>query len=125
MGVLHQLVGIAVAGHHDHVVALRRRPRGQGGQDVVGLIAGGLDDRDAHGLDQLAHEAHLLAQYVGGRRTGRFIALYQLVAERRLGPVEGHGQVIGLVVLDQVHEHRGEAVNGVGHLPRGRGQVRG
>ena len=125
MGVLDQLVGVAVARDHDHIVALRRRPGGQGGQDVVGLVAGGLDDRDAHGLHQLAHEAHLLAQYVGCRRTGRLIALHQLVAEGRLGPVEGHGQIVGLVVLDQVHKHRGETVNGVGHLPRSRGQVRG
>ena len=125
VGVLDQLVGVAVARDHDHVVALRRRRGGQGSQDVVGLIAGGLDNRDAHGLHQLADEAHLLAQYVRRRRTGRLVPFHQLVAEGRLGPVEGHRQVVGFVVLDQVHKHRGEPINSVGHLPRSCGQVRG
>ena len=40
---------------------------GEGGDDVVGLEAGAVEDRDLERLDDLAHEAHLLAEDVGRR----------------------------------------------------------
>ena len=42
VGVLHELVGVPVAGDDDHVVARIPALSGQGGDDVVGLVAGGL-----------------------------------------------------------------------------------
>ena len=48
-----------------------------------------------------------------------------LVPERRLAPVERDGHVGGLLVLQHFDEHGGEAVDGVGRLPGGRGEVRG
>ena len=125
MGVLDKLVGVTVSRHNDHVVALRRRFGGQRGQDVIGFVTRSFDDGDTHGVHQLAHQAHLLAQYVGRSRTSRLVTGHQFVAESRLRPVKGNSQAVRLVVLDQVHEHGGKAVDGIGHLSRGRGQVRG
>ena len=65
--VLDELVGVAVAGEDEDVVARLAALRGQRGDDVVGLEPGRLEDRDPQGLEDLAHEAHLLAEDVGRR----------------------------------------------------------
>ncbi len=119
MGVFDQLVGITVACDDDHVVVARGGLGRQSRQDVVGFEAGRFDDRDLHRVDELADKAHLLAQDVGGLGPVGFVARDHLVAEGRLGPVEGHDQLVGLVLLDEVHEHGREAVDGVRHLPGG------
>ena len=59
----------------------------------------------------------------GAAERARLVVGDHLVAEGRLGPVEGGDQLVGVVVLEQVDEHRREAVHGVGHLPRRRGHV--
>ena len=79
------------------------------------------DDGDLHRVDELADEPHLLAQDVGGFRSGGFVGRDHLVAEGGLRPVERHDQLVGLPLLYEVHEHGGEPVDGVGHLPRGGG----
>ena len=116
--ILDELVGVAVAGDDDDLVALVPRTRGQGGDHVVGLVAGHVDDRDAQGLDDLADQAHLLAQDVGRLGSARLVVGEDLVPERRLGPVEGGGNGVGPVVLQQVDEHRREPEHGVGDLSR-------
>ena len=75
------------------------------------------------GLDELAHQAHLLAQDVGGLGPARLVVGDHLVAEGRLGPVEGGDDLVGVVVLEQVDQHRREPVHGVGDLPGRRGHV--
>ena len=90
MRVLDQLVRVAVAGDDDDVVAPVARLGGQGGDDVVGLEAGQLEDRDVQRLDDLADQPHLLAQDVGRLGPARLVVVDHLVAEGRLGPVEGH-----------------------------------
>ena len=123
--VLHQLVGVAVAGHDDHFVAPVAARGGQGGDHVVGLEAGRV--RRGHGqrVEQLAHQAHLLAQDVGGRVAGSLVGGDLGVPESGLGPVEGDDDLVGLVVAPQVDEHRGESEHRVGDLPRGGGHVGG
>ena len=56
-------------------------------------------DDDPERLDDLADEAHLLAQDVGRRVPVGLVVGHALVAERRLGPVEGDDDAVGLVVL--------------------------
>ena len=53
------------------------------------------------------------------------VGVHPLVAEGGLGPVEGHCDLIGLVVAPQVDQHRGEPEDGVGDLARGGGHVGG
>ena len=100
--VLDELVAVAVAGDDDDVVARVAALRGERGDDVVGLDAGHLEDRDAERLDHLADQAHLLAQDVGRGVAVGLVGGDALVAERRLGPVEGHRDAVGLVVAHQV-----------------------
>ena len=69
-------------------------------------------------VEHLAHQAHLLAKDVGRRRRGWPCRAGWLVAERRLRPVERDHHAVGLVVLQQVDEHRREAEHRVGDLTR-------
>ena len=84
-----------------------------------------LDGGDAERVDHLAHQRQLLAQDVGRGDAVGLVLGVPVVAERLLGPVERHGDGVGLVVPDQVDEHRREAEHGVGDLPRRRDQVGG
>ena len=118
VGVLDQLVAVAVAGHDDDVVAPVAGLRGQRGDDVVGLVAGGLEHRHGEGLEHLSDQPHLLAEDVGCRLALRLVGRRHLVAERGFGPVERDRDQVGVVVLHQVDEHRGEPEHGVGDLPR-------
>lgn len=65
MRILDELVAVAVASDDDDVVTIGCGLRGQGGDDIVGLEAGRFDDRELERLDDLTHQAHLLAQDVG------------------------------------------------------------
>ena len=93
------------------------------GDDVVGLEAGHVERDDAKRLDDLADEPHLLAQDVGGGGAVGLVVGDGLVAERRLGPVEGGDDAVGPVVAQQVDQHRREPEHGVGDLTGRRGHV--
>ena len=125
VGILDQLVAVAVAGHDEGVVPGVAGVGGQRGDDVVGLEAGLLHDGQTQDLDDLAHQPHLLAQDVGGGGAVGLVGGDRLVAERRLGTVERDHDAVRLVVAHQVDQHRGEPEHGVGHLPARRGQVGG
>ena len=75
--------------------------------------------------EDLADQAHLLAEDVGGLGPAGLVVDDPLVAERGLGPVEGHDHPVGRVVAQHVDQHRREPVHRVGHLARRRGQVGG
>ena len=71
---------------------------GDRADDVVGLEAGHLVDRDAQRLDHLADLRELVAQVVGHARPGGLVLGVLLVAEGRAGEVERDGEVVGLEV---------------------------
>ncbi len=125
MRVLDELIDVAVAGHDDHVLAAVADLGGEGGDDVVGLEPGLLEERESEDLDDLADQAHLLAQDVGSGLATGLVVVEPFVPERRLGPIEGHGHAVGTVVAEQVEQHRREAVDGVGHLARCGRQIGG
>ncbi len=123
MRVFDELIGVAVAGDDDDVVAAVAALRGERGQDVVGFETGDLDHRHAQRLEHLAHEAHLLLQNVGRGFAAGFVVVDHAVPERRLRAVEGHDHAVGLVLPHDVGEHLRETQHRVGHLPGGGGQV--
>ena len=123
--VLDELVAVTVAGDDEDVVTAIAGLGGERGDDVVGLEARRLEHRDVEDLDHLADQADLLAEDVGCLAPVGLVGGQRLVAEGRLGPVERDREMVGLVVADQVHQHRGEAEDGVRHLPRRRGEVGG
>ena len=67
VGILDQLVGVSISRDDDDVVAPSGGLGRQGGDHVVRFKAGQVHHRDAQRLDELAHQAHLLAKDVGRR----------------------------------------------------------
>ena len=122
-GVFDELVGVTVPGDDDDVVAAVAAAGGQGGDEIVGFETDQLQHRQMQRFDHLTDQAHLLAQDVGGFGSARFIGGDGLVAKGRLWPIETHRHLVGTVVTQQVDEHRGEAVHGVGDLAGGSGHV--
>ena len=125
MGILHQLIGVPVAGHHDHVLTLVAGLGGQCGNHVVGLNADVFHRGDLEGVHQLADQSHLLAEGVRGLAAIGLVAGDPLVAEGGLGAIEGHCHPVGAVVAQQRQQHHGEAVHRVGYLAAGGGHVLG
>ena len=123
VGVADELVGVAVAGHDHDVIAAGDGLLGGGGDEVVGLPAGQLAGGDAEGIEDLAHEAHLLTQDVRGRLAVGLVRRVGQVTERLLRPVERHQDGVGLLLLEHVDEHRREPEHGVRQLPTGRRHV--
>ena len=55
----HQLEAVAVAGTDEHPDAAGGGLRRQSGDDVVGLVSGGLDERNVEGVEDLLDERDL------------------------------------------------------------------
>ena len=123
--VRHQLIAVAVAGDDDHIVAAFDERVDARGDQVVGLPSGEFDRGDAERIEHLAHKPHLLAEDVGCGLALRLVLGFGLVAERRLGAIEGDEDAVGFLILDDVGEHRGEPEDRVGDLPAGGRHVGG
>ena len=92
--------------------------------DVVGLVARHLVDRDPQRLDDLADLRELVAQVVRHPRPGRLVLGVLLVAERRAGQVERDREVVGLEVLEAAQDDAGEAERAVDEVALRRRQGR-
>ena len=94
--------------------------------DVVGLVALHLVDRDPERLDDLADLRELVAQVVRHPRPGRLVLGVLLVPERRAGQVERDREVVRLEVLEAAQDDAGEAEHAVDEVaPRGRQRRKG
>ena len=78
---------------------------------------------DLHGLQHLPDERHLGREQVGGLLAARLVLGVEVVAERPDRGVEGHRQVLRLLVGQQLHQHGGEPEDGVRHRAGLGGQV--
>ena len=123
--IADELIGVAVTGDDDDLVAACRGLLGGGGDEIVGLEPDELAYRHAEGVEHLTHETHLLAQRVGCRLALSLVGRIGLVAECRLRAIEGDEHLVGTLLLHHVDEHRGEPEHGVGELPAGGGHVLG
>ncbi len=118
-----QLEGVAVAGDDGDLEALRDGLLGQRGDHVVGLEPLDGEPLDVQGVEQLADQLDLALELVG-----RLGAVRLVVGELRRAPrlardVEGHREMRGRLVAQGVREHRREAVDRIGRLPGGGGEI--
>ncbi len=118
-----ELEKVLVARDDGHVVALGRRLQRQRPDDIVRLEPLGCQHRHAEGGAGLVDERHLLDQVGRHRRPVGFVVFGEVVAERAAGQVEGGRDGVGLVVGQQLAQHRDETVDGVGRAPVGAGQA--
>ena len=123
VGILDQLVGVAVAGDDDDRMLAVPGLGGQRGQHVVGLEPLGADHRDGQRSEQGPDHVELGREIGGGLGPAALVVLGDLVAEGPPGKIEGDGQPHRPVVPHQVHHHRCESVDGVGDHACGGGQI--
>ena len=131
--VLHRVVQVDARADQLHQILVRRHDRhvhagaacrlGVTRDDVVRLDAVLLDARYAERADRVADQRELRDQVVGRRRAVRLVPGVHLVAERMAAGVEDHREVgrgLGAVqLLDQLPQHRRDAVDRVDHRAAG------
>jgi hypothetical protein len=118
-----QLQGVAVAGADQHLEARGSGLPGERRDDVVGLEPVRFDVDDVERVEDLLDQRHLSGEL---RRRGRPVGLVLGVlrrAEGLPGHVERDGEVRRPLVAQHVDEHGREAVDGVGVLAGGGGEV--
>jgi hypothetical protein len=111
---VHELKEILIHGHDDHVVALGGGFRCQCSDHVVGFVALGGEDGHTEGLAGGVDQRNLHGQVVGHRRAVGLVVGDHVVAKRATGEIERGGDVFGVMVVDQLPQHRDEDVHGVG-----------
>ena len=117
VGQRHQLEGVPIAGDDRHLQSLLVGLGGQRGQHVVRLETGSLHRVHTDGVQDLPQEPQLLPEDLRWGGAIGLVALESLVAEGSPRQVERHGDAVRLAISQEVDQHRGEAVHGVGHLP--------
>ena len=90
----------------------RQRP-----DDVVGFIAIRCDDGDAERFACRMHHRDLDGELIGHRRAIGLVIPGQIVTERAAGQIERRRDVLRLVLVEQLAQHRDEDVHGIGRLP--------
>ncbi len=92
-------------------------------QGVVGLEARDLDTRDPQSLDEAPHVGELAREVVGHRRARRLVLGREGVAKRRARRVPGDREIVGLLLADELPEHRAEDQHGLRRDPLGGREV--
>jgi hypothetical protein len=124
VGRLARLVESHAIGNQLHIVLVRRdhvalevfpfRPLHQSADDVVGLPAGDFQHGDIVGLDDALQIRQLVDHVVGHFLPRRLVFRVPFVPEGRMRRVEGHGDVFGLLLLEDFLQRRDEAVHRAG-----------
>jgi hypothetical protein len=113
--VVDELEPVEVARDDHRVDAGGSGPLSEGADDVIGLVALELADRDVHHRGDLADDRELRAQVVRHARSALLVLGVRVESELRLADVEADHRVVGLHVLhpaqddleeseDRVHE---------------------
>ena len=114
-----QLKKVLVARHDSDVESCRRGLHRQRPDDVVGFVALGGQDSDAERLARGVHHRDLLGELVRHRRAVGLVVGREVVAKRPAGQIERRRDVLRLVLVEQLAEHRHEDVDGVGRASLG------
>ena len=91
-------------------------PASERPDDVVGLVPGHLEDRDPVGRAGAADVGDLDAQILLHGGAVGLVPVVLVVPDGPLGPVEGHGEILGRMLAEHLLEHRHEPVDRVGRL---------
>ncbi len=121
--VIHQLEGVPVPRQHQRAVSRTLPHRRHGADDVITLVPRHFDIGDAQGRQQSLDERQL-GQQILRRGVSRALVLRQHgVAKRAALHVEGHGEMIRRLGIDDLGEHGDETPYRIGGLAGGRGKV--
>ncbi len=109
----HELQQVLVRGDDHDLQALLDRLPGEGRDRVVRLVAGDLDHRHPQRLAHAPDVRDLHGEGVVHLRAVGLVLRVLPVAERLPRRVEEDGDVLRTLVLEELAQHRGEAVGGV------------
>jgi len=109
----HHLQEILVPRDDEHLHPLFCVPSRQGRYQVVRLDTLLFEYGDREPPDDILDEGNLRDEGVRGWSTVGLVRLVDFVTERRPFEVEGDGDVVGLTLPQELHQHRRKAVNGV------------
>jgi hypothetical protein len=115
--VADELEEVLVARDNGHVEPGRHRLLRQRPDYIVRLVAFGGEDRHAQGFARGMHHGNLLRQLVRHRRSIGFVVGGEVVAERPSRQIEGRCDIGGVVLVEQLAQHRDEDVHGVRRTP--------
>ena len=85
--------------------------------DVVSFIAGYVDQRNVECLAEPEDVRHLLREIVRHFEAVRLVIGEGLVSKRLLARFKNGGDVVGFLFTQQLDQHIGEDVNGLGYKP--------
>ena len=114
--LVDQLHQILVRGDDRHL-GFRRRLLHQGGDHVIGLEAGNLEDGNPVSVHQLPGDRELGREVFRLCVPIRLVLRIELVAEAAAGGIEDDCHGVGLLLPDHLGEHLREAEDGVGGKP--------
>ena len=118
-----QLHEVLVAGHHhDRKSFLLQAPR-QRADEVVGLVSGHLENRQAVAGRDLLDVGNLEGHVRGHRGAVRLVAGEDAGGGRSAAGIEKHGGVLGGALRHELDQHAGKPENGVGRQPPGVGEA--
>ena len=112
----HQLHEVFVRRDEHHIEALLGRSVRHGTQDIVGLVLGQLEFRNAIGIQELSDPRDLDLQIFWSRRPVGFVRSVTLFPDRIVRDVEPHTDQFRLLFAQQLAQHVVEAVHRVGWL---------
>ena len=118
-----ELHEVFVAGHHHDRKPLQLQKPRQRADEVVGLVAGHLEDRQAVAGRDLLDVGDLQSHVRGHRGAVRLVGGEEAVAEGRAAGIEKHGRVLGAALRHELDQHAGEPENSVGRQSPGVGEA--
>ena len=118
--VAHELKDVAIAGDQNYFATFFPRVLGQGRQQIVGFVAFQLDGGNAQAPQHLADQRQLLLEQVGSRGSAGLVFLVAIESKLRRALIEANDDSLRPLVGEKLEQHRCKAIDGVGHLARGR-----
>ena len=117
--IAHQLAIVLVGGDHIDLTACLGSVNAERADDIIRLIVEDFDGGDAVGLQQLPNERYGYAYPLGSFFSLRLVLGIFPMPECSPRRVEDDGDLIGVLLPQQIFEHEHEAEDGAGIAPLG------
>ena len=114
-----ELEEVPVGGHDRRLDPSLGRLDGEGADRIIRFVVRDPEHPDAERLHDFLDQAQLWLEVFGSLSSSRLVVGIHRQPGYRLAHVEGHGDEIRMLLGEELDQHRGEAVDRVGHLAGG------
>ena len=115
--LIRELQEVAVTGDDRHLHALLLAALRDGTEQVIRLVAALHEERNVHRTQHILHQRNLLVQLRRHRLSRPLVGIKHLVAEGRLMHIEGHRQMIRLLLIQHLQKDIQETIDRVRMQP--------